>query len=477
MSKLCAGFQSYGEDLVTVSKSSTVAIKALDFDGSNDYVRIPNDASLNINNNLSVVCLVKQVTAATDKAIAGMYFAAGNQRAWLIQTGSSNSRAIKVIVSDDGTYAGHNKTYETTNPVLTAGAWNQVGFTFASGTLKIFVNGAEVVAVTNVVDDAITSVHSCTQIMAIAARSDLSAYINAQICDVSMWKTNVLTAADFASLWGAGTPIDPTTFTPAGGAVLESSWLWNETITHPTVPDNTGSNDGTMTNMVAGDIIASGFTSPLVTTGTFSITDAFYKDDEAFRAALETAVQVTFASIDIFKPSTTESRWLIEDSGAATFSLTWDSDNARTYMGFTDDLTGADSYYSDGAVGSTWYPISGCMSPVFARVADRRVSTDHTGWSRAAVVGRHDELKVTTWIEQSEAANAFAVIQRFIRGARGVYRLDGTNSTTWAWSAAGWDGEMIVALKTPAGKTGFSNYLSRPWIGVKEITLDFIRWV
>ena len=95
--------------------------------------------------------------------------------------------------------------------------------------------------------------------MAIGARSDLSAYVDGEICGVSMWKTNVLSAADFASLWGSGTPIDPTTFTPASGAVLNSPWLWNDLLTYPTIPDNTGSNDGTMTNMDSGDIVDSSF--------------------------------------------------------------------------------------------------------------------------------------------------------------------------------------------------------------------------
>lgn len=480
MSKLTAGFQSYGENLVTVETTANVAIKALDFDGTNENVDFGNDSSLQITDDLSVVIWVEAGAQGTNDYLCQKFFT--NQMSWAMRTGSSDSTKLWVQVSTDGTTgATKSKAYESATGALSSG-WHQVGLTFGSSTLKVYVDGVDITAtMTKHQDPAMSSLHNSTRNLEMCGFTGFSGtnWVG-EACNLSIWDTGVLSATDWSTLYNGGNAMDPADLTPTGSAVLVSSWLWNTTLPlvpgASDVPDNTASNDGTTQNMEVGDVVDSPFTTAVVTSDTFNIAAGFYVDDEAFRSALETAVQVTFASLDIFKPGGLEPRWLLDNDGT-TFTLTWDSDNARTYMGFTADLSGASEYYSDGAVGSTWYPINGDMSPVFSRIANRRTSTDHTGWSRSAVVGRHDELRIGMWIEDTEAKHAFATIQRFIKGARGKFRMDAANATAWAWSAAGWDGEMTVALTEPSRRKGFSNYLSRPWIGVKEITLDFVRWV
>jgi hypothetical protein len=476
---LTAGYQSYGEDLVTIQTSASVAIKALDLDGTDDQVDVPNHASLQITDDLSYSCWMECGSQAFGDIIAIKYSGTGNQRGWLLRTYAiaGGQRKLQILVSDDGTSAAaHFKNWFSTNDVLPASGWAHVVWTFASGTIEAYVNGTKVSAWTKAVDGAITSIHAST------ADLVMGSSWQGEICNVSIWDTGVLTQADVTALYNSGNSLDPADLTPSGTASLVSSWLWNSSLPlvpgANDVPDNTGSNDGTTQGtMTGGDVVDSGFTDTTIVTASFGIASGFYKDDDAMATALEAAIQVTFPTIDIFKPGVNEHRWLIEDSGAAVFSLAWDSDNARTYMGYLGDLSAADAYYSDGAVGSTWYPLSGCMDPVFGRLASRRTGVDHTGWSRSAVVGRSDDIKVTAWIEQDEASAAFSVLQRFMRGARGTFRLDASNGTTWAWSAAGWDGEMIVALADPSRRLGFSNYISGEWTGVKQITLHFVRWV
>jgi len=41
------------------------------------------------------------------------------------------------------------------------------------------------------------------------------------------------------------------------GANVVASWLWNTSLTYPTIPDNVGSSDGTMTDMTSADIVDS----------------------------------------------------------------------------------------------------------------------------------------------------------------------------------------------------------------------------
>jgi hypothetical protein len=484
VSKLTAGFQSYGEDLVTVTTSASVAIKALDLDGTDDFVLVGDHATLDITSNLSISAWVNCDSQTGNAAIVTKYNSSVGQRSFFLATNTLLPRKLRFAISDDGTSAaGHLLDWRTNNDVLPASGWAHVAFTFASGTPKLYVDAVEITSFNKVADPGITSIYSSSADVIIGSLNAGSAYFwTGEVCNVSIWDTGVLTQADVTALYNSGNNLDPADLTPSGTASLVSSWLWNSSLPlvpgANDVPDNTGSNDGTTQGtMTGGDVVDSGFTDTTIVTASFGIASGFYKDDDAMATALEAAIQVTFPTIDIFKPGVNEHRWLIEDSGAAVFSLAWDSDNARTYMGYLGDLSAASAYYSSSAVGSTWYPLSGCMDPVFGRLASRRTGVDHTGWSRSAVVGRSDDIKVTAWIEQDEASTAFSVLQRFMRGARGTFRLDASNGTTWAWSAAGWDGEMIVALADPSRRLGFSNYISGDWTGVKQIRLHFVRWV
>jgi len=95
-------------------------------------------------------------------------------------------------------------------------------------------------------------------------------------------------------------------------------------------------------------------------------------------------------------------------------------------------------------------------------------------------MGRFFGLNIKAWIEQDEADAAFAVLTRFLRGARGTLRIDAANATPWAWSAAGWDGEMIVSLDNPAKNPknlDLGRYITAPWTGIAETPLSFVRWV
>ena len=394
-----------------------------------------------------------------------------NRYQFIVPGGATNK--VEIYLSKTATASvGNRKIWRSTGDVFTVGAWHQWAFTFAANTPVFYVNGTAVAAWTKTEDSVINALFAGVG----EVRTNLS--MVAKHCN--QWYADiVITAAQALELYGGGTPIAPEDSTATANMI--SAWIWDTS--YPDIPgagdvkDRLGANDGTTVTMDQTDVVDSPFTTPGLSGQTFSIADGFYADDEAFRAALEAAVQAKIPAIDIYKPGTLEARWLIEDSGAALFRLTWDSDNARLYMGFEDGMDGAAAYYSSIAVASTWYPLNGPANPVFSRIAARRVSVDHTGWSRSAVTGRHDEITVTLWIEQTEALNAFATLQRFVRGARGKLRLDATNANAWAWSAAAWDGEMIVSLADASKRMGFSNYLSRPWIGVKEITLDFVRWV
>jgi len=75
--------------------------------------------------------------------------------------------------------------------------------------------------------------------------------------EVGWWNNSTLTAAEVTALYNSGTPINLKT--DAGDYVssgeLTSYWRMGDGDSYPTITDNKGSNNGTMTNMAADDIV------------------------------------------------------------------------------------------------------------------------------------------------------------------------------------------------------------------------------
>ena len=84
-----------------------------------------------------------------------------NKRSWRLMTGDwSFEDKLAVYLSDDGTASfGHRKYYYTDSAIAFDNYWHHVGFTWNSGTLKLYVDGKEA-SVTKDNDDAITSLYN-----------------------------------------------------------------------------------------------------------------------------------------------------------------------------------------------------------------------------------------------------------------------------------------------------------------------------
>ena len=110
------------------------------FDGTNNIVSIPNDATFNMGNIMTVEAWVKPTTCATRQTVLGR-----NNEAGVIQLEINNSScAVGTIIN--GTFI----SYTGTN-ALTAGQWNHVVYTRngTGATHKFYVNGVEKSLATN----------------------------------------------------------------------------------------------------------------------------------------------------------------------------------------------------------------------------------------------------------------------------------------------------------------------------------------
>jgi len=468
-----AGWQSYGQDLFTVTESNP--IEALDFDGTDDWVDCGDDAATRITNKMSVSVLAYFGDNGLNEVMAARYEPGIPVRAWSLRTSPSSASDIAVWVRSTSSFSPL-KRYETTSHELTAG-WHQVGFTFDTGTLKLFIDGAEVLSINKINDDAVNLLHSPAGTSVTLGATNPPApllFFEGKICNVAISDTAVWSAAEFAAHWGGGTsPLDPSTMTFSSGANVVASWLWNTSLTYPTIPDNVGSSDGTMTDMTAGDIVDSPWSG--VISNTISIADGWYDTPADVATAIETELQALsgWGAANVFSPTTNGEEWEI-DSASPTFSLAWDSEDLRSYMGFAGDVSGSGVYVSDGTVGSTWFPHHQAQDVIWRRATQRKAARDHTGYTAAMVYGTHDRLLLSLWIDRAEREVALAVLLRLRSGDRGTFALDQSNANTWAWTNAAWTGVMEIALAP--GNQDLAQWTAAPSALLREVGIELVRW-
>lgn len=150
------------------------------FDGSNDYGTHARITSGSVAN-LSVFGWLKLTSATGFTALVGEYDNNTGNRQWIL---ANNAGKINVICSVDGTNTGLTAKDYSTTTTLSTGVWYHVGFTFAAGTLKLFINGAEA-SVTKTQDPAIATIYNGSAALnAGAFAAGTSGYLSGSLRDI-----------------------------------------------------------------------------------------------------------------------------------------------------------------------------------------------------------------------------------------------------------------------------------------------------
>ncbi len=132
------------------------------FDGVDDYIDC-GDIGNNLTS-LSCFAWIKTTASATGYVLS-RYETLSNQRSFFI--GVNTTGVLDVFLSEDGQYANSSKIYESTT-VVNDGDWHHVGFTWGSGSLKVYIDGLEA-TVTKTQDDIFTEIHDSTNPFLIGA--------------------------------------------------------------------------------------------------------------------------------------------------------------------------------------------------------------------------------------------------------------------------------------------------------------------
>ena len=158
----------------------------------NDYVDCSNASSLQITNNISVFMWIKGGTPDHGDSIISRWDTGANKRVWDIFGTDTNLFGIQL--SDDGTFsAGHRKQYLSSN-VVYDNNWHQIGFTFNTVDLKLYVDGIESTGIANF-NDSITFLDSNNIKLMMGANLNngaLQRYSQINLCDVKIYNRALL---------------------------------------------------------------------------------------------------------------------------------------------------------------------------------------------------------------------------------------------------------------------------------------------
>ena len=219
-------------DLIGASASTFTNTKSIEFDGVDDVVNCGNDSSLAFASDVSISVWVN-TTQTTSGAMVGkayyrLEFLADGRVSWAVYRTSSAGRFA----------------YSTT--AINDGNWHHIVATHkANGNQYVYVDGQLEGTTT-----ANTSILTSSANFCIGRRTLTHSKILNGLRDEVAVFNDELSSSDVSSIYNSGTPNDLSSYSS-----LVSWWRMGDGDTFPTITDNKGDNDGTMTNMASDDIV------------------------------------------------------------------------------------------------------------------------------------------------------------------------------------------------------------------------------
>lgn len=239
----------------------TVYYKAIDLQGSGDYITIDSAPANTLTTYMSYVIWAHtgSITNAGMR-IGGKGWIAPN-KTWLLLTQpyGATTRGIGLFMSSNGT--ADTKHWSSTVNAWAASTWDMFTISFAAGTVQVTCGGAAISSWNYVANGAMGALHASTAALEIGNSAGTA--LVAPVMNMSLWGgTGALSLADISTLYAGGPAYNPRLLTPSAGAVLVDHRMLEASITHPSVPDHVGDVPGTMVGMGQGNVIDSPYTGP-----------------------------------------------------------------------------------------------------------------------------------------------------------------------------------------------------------------------
>ena len=236
-----------GDTALAVSTPSFSNTKSVDFDGVDDYVDLGNPTALQFTSSFSISLWFKS-TDTSDYILISKDKTSGHatlERSWALW----GNRYGGTNVLNFNVRSGSTSHYLPGTVDHNDGNWHHVVATFeASTALKLYVDGS--LEATKTSPTPPSTINNVPTNANIGRSTSNLYYANAKIDEVGLFNS-VLSASDVTAIYNSSNPLSLSSYSPL-------AWYrMGDGDTFPTLTDNgSGGNNGTMTNMVSGDIVA-----------------------------------------------------------------------------------------------------------------------------------------------------------------------------------------------------------------------------
>ena len=240
-----------GAKLGTIA-SSAVSFQnqySFQFDGTNEYITIPNNTNLSFGNSItdsafSVSCWVYCVDATRFRTLS-------KSTEWL--HGPFGDDRLGLILIDSNT---SNYIARTSNITIPQNVWVSIISTYDGSGLntgiKHYINGAEPVSYNNLAAGSYTAMHGSTSDFYIGRDSDFgNHYANGNIDEAVVFNYE-LSAADAIAIYNNGAPADLSSLSPLSWWRMGDAATWNGSVWTLT-DQGSGENNATSANMEEAD--------------------------------------------------------------------------------------------------------------------------------------------------------------------------------------------------------------------------------
>jgi len=223
--------------------SSFSNTKSVDFDGVDDYVDVTPYAALDGATSFSISFWIKP----TASVVRYCFFIDGTTDIQITYRGNSGAEYIDMSLISTSYYARSTPGSVPLNQ-WTHVVWTWDGSQTRYNKYKLYINGQSDLNSNS--GSTISSLGTFTKLW--IGKLDSNEWTGF-FDEFAIYKNTILTQADADTIYNSGTPND---LNNNGLTAPTNWWRMGDGDTFPTLTDNgSGGNNGTMTNMVSGDIV------------------------------------------------------------------------------------------------------------------------------------------------------------------------------------------------------------------------------
>lgn len=225
---------------------------------SNQYIDIKNASNFHFESGGTDLAFSLSVWAKMDDATNfRMLFKGPSSNRELVFGVGSDDKLYFILYTNASNYIGiySNATYTSSE-----GSWVHFAATYdgseASSGMNIYFNGSVISSFTDLSSGTHTAINNSGANLLIALWSGASPLAaDGKMDEISVWDAE-LTATDISNIYNSGSPDDLSAHAKAANLILWVRADGDSTGTDNVVDHSGNLNHGTMTNMVAGDIVA-----------------------------------------------------------------------------------------------------------------------------------------------------------------------------------------------------------------------------